>query len=324
MAKKTAAALSVFDGMEGLKGVREVRYPIDATHPLRVRYRHILPDGGSLPGPSLPFPERHPYCEINFGFEGRGEQYIGVEKIMRRPGDVMLIGPGIPHYGTIFVYPVRVVIVHFLPVLLLEMSAVDGARILSRFTARNSISRQIVLPPPALRKQFAGQFQSMMDEADHPRLGSDLALRARLMDILIALLRWEESTGNSVPESPAFSNWSQVEKTLRLIYERYAEPLYTEQIAREAGLSADGLHQLFHDAFGMSCIQYLNAYRISQAAALLCIPGSRVTEVAPAVGFETLSHFKRRFAASRACRPPNISAARKRRTSSAVPRVKVP
>jgi AraC-like DNA-binding protein len=295
MAKKTKAAFSVFNGMEGLKGVREVRYPIDATHPLRVRYRHILPDGGSLPAPSLPFPERHPYCEINFGFEGSGDQYIGVEKVMRQPGDVMLIGPGIPHYGTIFVYPVRVVIVHFLPVLLLEMSAVDGARILGRFTARHSISRQIVLPPLALRKQFAAQFQSMRDEFEHPKLGSDLAVRARLMDILIALLRWEESTGHTVPKASAFSNWVQIEKVLRLIYERYTEPLYTQQIAREAGLSADGLHQLFHGAFGMGCIQYLNTYRISQSVALLCLPGAQVTQVAPAVGFETLSHFNTSF-----------------------------
>ena len=31
---------------------------------------------------------------------------------------------------------------------------------------------------------------------------------------------------------------------------------------------------------GMSCMQYLRPYRISQACALLCLPGARVTEVA--------------------------------------------
>jgi AraC-like DNA-binding protein len=47
--------------------------------------------------------------------------------------------------------------------------------------------------------------------------------------------------------------------------------------------------------FGMSCFQYLGAYRISHAASLLCLPGARVTEVAPAVGFETFSHFNAAF-----------------------------
>jgi AraC-like DNA-binding protein len=71
--------------------------------------------------------------------------------------------------------------------------------------------------------------------------------------------------------------------------------LYIEQIAREAGMSADNLNALFHETFGMSCVQYLRAYRISHAASLLCLPGARVTEVAFSVGFETLSHFNTSF-----------------------------
>jgi AraC-like DNA-binding protein len=45
----------------------------------------------------------------------------------------------------------------------------------------------------------------------------------------------------------------------------------------------------------MICIQYLQAYRISHAASLLGLPGARVTEVAPSVGFETISHFNASF-----------------------------
>jgi AraC-like DNA-binding protein len=295
MAKKSPAAIPSSSEMEWLGHVREVRHPIDLNHPLRVGHVRIT-GGGALPRPSVPFPERHPYCEFSFLVEGRGEQFIGMEKVRRTPGDIMLIGPGVPHYGILQTYPSRVIVVHFLPVLLFEMGpGGDGARILGRLTASRAISQCVIRPPKALQTRLASLFEGMADEFDHPRLGSELCLRARLMDALVELLRWEDSAGRTVPDKTAASNWDQIEKILHFIYQHYAEPLYIEQIAREAGLSADSLHRLFRDAFGMSCVQYLRAYRISHAASLLCMPGARVTEVAFAVGFETLSHFNTSF-----------------------------
>ena len=295
MAKKSPAAVPSSKDTEWLGRVREVRHPIDLSHPLRVAHPRIT-GGERLPRPSVPFPERHPYCEFNFLVEGRGEQFIGMEKVQRTPGDMMLIGPGIPHYAILQTYPSRVITVHFLPVLLFEMGPDgDGARILGRLTSSRSISQCVIRPPKPLRTRMTSLFEGMADEFDHPKLGSELCLRARLMDALVELLRWEDSTGNAVPDKTAASNWDQIEKILHFIYRHYAEPLYIEQIAREAGLSADSLHRLFRDAFGMSCVQYLRAYRISHAASLLCMPGARVTEVAFAVGFETLSHFNTSF-----------------------------
>jgi AraC-like DNA-binding protein/mannose-6-phosphate isomerase-like protein (cupin superfamily) len=294
MAKKVAS-LPLSGETEWLGLVREVRHPIDPGHPLRVSHRRVMGDGG-LPLPSVPFPERHPYCEINFVVEGKGEQLIGMEKVMRTPGDLMLIGPGIPHYGTFVSFPVRMIVVHFLPILLFEMApGGDGARILSRFTSSRSISQRVIKPPRGLQRRFASLFESMAREFDHPRFGSDLCVRSRLMDALVELLRWEDSAGGAIPHQPVSSDWGQIEKILNFIYRHYTEPLYIEQIAREVGLSTENLHTLFCDTFGMTCVQYLRAYRISHAASLLCLPGSRVTEVAFAVGFETLSYFNTSF-----------------------------
>ena len=219
-----------------------------------------------------------------------------MDKMMRTPGDMMLLGPGIPHYGTHVAYPVRLIVVHFLPVLLFEMGpSGDGARILSRFTAARKLSQRVIRPPPALRKKFATLFESMAREFDRSRFGSALCVRLHLMETLVTLLRWEESVGKELAPAPLSSNWEKIEKILNFIYGHYAEPLYTEQIAREVGLSAKDVHTLFLDAFGMSCIQYLRAYRISHAASLLCLPGARVTEVAFAVGFEALGYFNTCF-----------------------------
>ena len=295
MSKKAKVADPLPDETDWLGRVREVRHPIDLSHPLRVAKNRPITDAGRQFQPFVPNPERHPYCEFSFALEGRWTQFIGMEKVERSHGDLMLLGPGIPHYATHRAYPIRAIAVHFLPLFLFELSPNDGARILNRFTASRSISQRVIRPPRTLQKKIAEQFETMAEEFEHPKLGSDTCVRALLMDVLIKLLRWEESVGEAIPLGSTASKWVQIEKILHFIYKHYTEPLYIEQIAREVGLSTDSLHRLFHEAFGMSCVQYLRAYRISHAASLLSLPGARVTEVAPAVGFETLSHFNASF-----------------------------
>jgi AraC-like DNA-binding protein len=291
----TSRTPSSLSGSSWLGEVREVRLPIDLSHPLRVNDRRETA-GEKLPRPTIPYPERHPYCEFNFQMEGRGDQFIGTEQVRRSAGDMMLIGPGTPHYGTLAVPSMRIIVVHFLPILLIEMGPNgDGARMLARFTGSRTIAERVVRPPKKLRDQFAEQFEQMAREFSGRELGSELAVRARLMDALVTLLRWEESVGHKLPPVADTSNWVQIEKVLQFIGQHYAEPLYIENIAASVGLGPARLHALFRDAFGMSCLQYLRAYRVSHAASLLCLPEARVTEIAFAVGFESLSHFNASF-----------------------------
>jgi AraC family transcriptional regulator, arabinose operon regulatory protein len=278
-----------------LNEVREVRHPLDMTHPLIVRWVSVQ-SGPALPQPSVPFPEKHPYCELSFNFEGKVLQYIGAEKIERRDGDLMLMGPGTPHYATRLSYPHRTVTVHFLPILLFEMGPEgDGARVLARFTTPQKISQRVVRPPAELTKEFSRRFKQMVSEFEKKRTGSELRLRALLMEILVDLLRWEESSGVVLSKNPTAMNWLHVEKVLRYMHEKYADAIYIEQIARAGGLSVSRLQVTFREALGMSCVHYLRALRISHAKALLCVPEVRVTEVALQVGFETLSHFNTSF-----------------------------
>lgn len=293
--KETSGAVATVEAVTWLNEVREVRHPIDLNRPLIVRQGNLR-TGPPLPQPSVPFPERHPYCEIGINFEGRSVQLIGTERINRNTGDMLLIGPGTPHYATLLSYPQRWVTIHFLPILLFEMGPErDGARVLARFTAPQKIENRVLRPPAELMRGLSSRFKEMAVEFERYEVGSEFRLRALLMEILVDLLRWEESTGSVLSNNPTSLNWLQVEKTLRYIHEHYAEPLYVEQIARAVGLSVSRLQVTFREALGMSCVHYLRALRISHAKALLCAPEARVTEIALQAGFETLSHFNTSF-----------------------------
>ena len=270
--------------------VRDVDFSLTPSLPITV-HRKFVKEGTS-PQPTVPHPERHPYYELGINLEGDLLEFIGAEKVKRPPGSLMLLGPGIPHYAFHLGYPHRTISIHFLPILLLENGPQgDGARMLSRFTGARKISERVFQTPKELRRELTKLFEQMADEFDKKESCWELRLRSLLMEILTKIFRWEEAAGRVTKFSADEPNWTQMEKTLRFIHENFTRRIYVGEIAKAVGVTVERLQAMFREAHGISCVHYLQAYRIAQAKALLCTPGMRVTEAAMAVGFGNLSHF---------------------------------
>jgi AraC-like DNA-binding protein len=241
-------------------------------------------------------PAWHPYCEVSFTHFGRKRQHVGLHSLECHEGDVLLLGPGTPHHAENLSEPHRSIAVFFLPRLLLEMGPNgDGARLLAQCCGARNISEQILRPPPDLRARLAELFDAMAREFEDSAEGSELRLRCLLVEILVNLARWKATKVAPGIIDPHAANWMQLQKPLRFVHERYAEPIYVKELAAASGLSVTRLQQLFHDTVGLSCMQYIQCHRLSRAMALLSAPDVRITEVANEVGFETLSHFNASF-----------------------------
>jgi quercetin dioxygenase-like cupin family protein len=112
-----------FEDVQWLNDVREVRRSLSANRSISVREVHVA-TGDASPQPTEPFPERHPFCEFNIILEGKITQFVGAEKVERRPGDVMLLGTGVPHYALRHSRQHRTFTIYFLPLVLFEMGPV--------------------------------------------------------------------------------------------------------------------------------------------------------------------------------------------------------
>jgi AraC-like DNA-binding protein len=275
-----------------LVDVAESMIPLSEFSPIYVRH------GVVKEGPPRPHPEWHPCCEISMRFEGGGDLFIENEKVLGLPGDITLIGPGVPHWGQIQHYPLRYVTVYFLPWVPIEMDPeTDGIRVLRRFTARQTIAERLVRVPKPLLMHLTARFQEMVTESEGRRLGRDIRLRTLLMEQLVTILRWEREEGRNVGGTELEEDWRPLIKTLRYLREHYSEPVYASEVARAAGLSESRLKMLFQKALGMSWVRFLQGYRIHRAAALLNESGYNVTEAALAVGFDSFAHFNKTFRA---------------------------
>jgi AraC-like DNA-binding protein len=284
-----------FDDIRWLNDVREVRHPLDSSHPIFVREFDVILENPK-PQPTVPHPERHPYCELTITLEGEITQFIGAEKEEKKTGDVMLLGPDTPHYAYQHSRRHRALTIYFLPLVFFELGPNgDGVGILSRFTAPQTISQRIISPPATLRRRIEQNAKAVSQEWKSQTFGSEVKLWLLLFDCLVELLRWERAQGRLIGGQTAVHDWAHVEKALRYIHEHSAKPLYIEEIAAQVGITTNRLRSMFRHALGTTCSHYLYSLRIARAKILLCQPDAVITHVAQEVGFESLSHFNTSF-----------------------------
>ncbi|MBI1927481.1 helix-turn-helix transcriptional regulator [Candidatus Poribacteria bacterium] len=89
---------------------------------------------------------------------------------------------------------------------------------------------------------------------------------------------------------------SRIQRALDFIHTHYYEHhLSLKQIARKACLSDSHFCRHFRREVGMSCVQYLNHFRITRAKPLLSESKQTITAIASAIGFDNLTHFERVF-----------------------------
>lgn len=295
-----------FANLAWLLDVTESRQPLTETSPIWVRSATITE------GPPTPHPERHPYCEISIALQGGpGTSMIEKEQVRRGVGELLLLGPGIPHWGVIDKFPFSYITVYFLPWVLIELGPKsDGVHVFRRFTAEQPAAQRVVRLPPKYRADYRHRFEALYHEFSQPGFGREVRLRTLLLEMLVRLLRWEQALGRNIGGGGLEADWQPILKALKYLREHFTEPVYAEEIARTVGLSESRLKSWFQHAVGISWVKYLQGYRIHRAAALLNEGKHNVTEAAMAVGFDSLSHFNVTFRAFMGVSPKDYGEAK--------------
>lgn len=292
MPNKPSATTTIPD-LSWLSMVDEVGPQLTPQSPIAVKHFEVLSDG-----PQLTQPERHPYCELGLHSSGSGIEYVELEQGLRRPGDLFIAGPGVPHCFKIMQYPLRGTAIYFLPSLLCEMGPnFDGLHILRRFTVRQDLNRRLVRLPVAVRNRLLAGFRDIQVEFAGQELGREIRLRTLLMEMLVELIRSESRSGQEIAGTEVSPKWELVNQALCYLRAHFAEPVYARDIAQEIGVSESRLKVLFREALGVPWSRYMQGYRVQQAVALLSTSECNVTQAALAVGFESLSHFNATFRA---------------------------
>jgi AraC-like DNA-binding protein len=250
-------------------------------------------------------PDRHNEIEINFLESGSVTYLFGGRKVRVCAGCVSAFWAAIPHQ----IIEIGTTVEYFVATIPLAWFL------------------QCKLPDPFVQAVLHGRVVSSPNEKD---AGSDGAQFTRweqglatpsvpwkkvvMLEMEARLLRLAISHDVDVADVAAdrarkphrpFSDGSlkKVEQMACLIAQRYTDQLTVAEISRAVNLHANYAMTLFHKAFGIRLVEYINQHRISHAQRLLATTDEKIVDVAFASGFNSISRFNSVFRQACNCTP---------------------
>jgi AraC-like DNA-binding protein len=245
----------------------------------------------------------HPEFELTLTMNSRGQRYIGDSVAPYDDGDLVLLGPNLPHTWCSAerlsaARPHHAIVMWFteswaanVTGALAEMHAV--APMLAR------AGRGIAFSRPAAERARP-LVEAIPGRAPTERL-------SRLMEVLALLAAdtgWSAIAGPAADRRKVASpDQSRIERVLDHIHAHYRERIAVATLADVAALSLSGFHRLFRRHTRLTVGDYVAELRIGQACALLVNTDKPVAHIAEEVGYRNLANFNRQFRALKGTTP---------------------
>jgi AraC-like DNA-binding protein len=229
----------------------------------------------------------HPEYELTLITAGAGTRFVGDSIEEYAVGDVVLIGPNLPHTyaSTLDQHGHEAVVAQFRG----DFLGVDAFGVPEFAAVADLLGR-------------AGRglrFPRGVDVDGFATLDR-LAPADQTLTLLAALVRLagvEARPLASTHYSPTLNRSAHDRTTavIRFLQSEYARPVSLDAVASAAHLSPAAASRLFRRTTGTTITAYLNTLRVNAACRQLVDTDRRIVDIAADCGYQNLSHFNRRF-----------------------------
>ena len=246
----------------------------------------------------------HPEVELTWIVRSRGRRFVGDSIEDYRDGDLVLLGPNLPHTWhsegdkrvRLFYPRHEAVVVQFAPDFLGgDFLAAPELLVVRRLLDR--AARGLAFGARTL-KAVAGPLHALPELDGLPRLRALLEVLGRL-----AAARDVRPLAARAPATPRREDLERIDRVCRFLAERYEGDVSLPEAAAVAHLSVPAFCRFFKSRTGKTFVGYLTELRIGRACRLLIETDRSVSDIAFDSGFANLSNFNRRFRALKRTRP---------------------
>lgn len=266
---------------------------------MKTEYENITPDRGSSfkvlhwrSHEDRFFWHQHPEYEIVYIHKGSGKRHIGQHLSHFEEGELMFIGPNVPHlnFGYGADYEHEEIVVQLRDTFLGE-SFLQSPEL-------QDVNRLFELSKKGLN--FFGETRQEVANLmlTLPQLGHF----ERLIQLLIILQKLATSKEYNLLKinGISYEHSHREEARIRQIYgyveQHYQHEIDVQTVADLANLTVPSFCRYFKKITQMTFTDFVNEYRIKQASKLL-VQNHSVTDVCYSSGFNNLSHFTKTFKA---------------------------
>ncbi|MCU1740972.1 MULTISPECIES: helix-turn-helix domain-containing protein [unclassified Pseudomonas] len=253
---------------------------------------------------AIPFEwHHHPEYELTLTLNSRGHRYISNDVALYDDGDLVLIGPNVPHSWSSAeridpAEPHIALVIWFseawaqaLVTLCPEMAAIRALLAAAQNALRFSDAASGELRPI---------IEAMVDQDASQRLVSLLTVLNRLArDVNAETIAPASSTQafNPVTED------ARIHRALDYIHGHYASALSLSVLAEMACVSVSAFHRMFRKHTRCTVLDYIVRLRVGHACALLMQGNVAVSMIAEQVGYSSQALFNRQFKAQKGMTP---------------------
>lgn len=234
----------------------------------------------------------HPEIELTLIVASTGQRYVGDHIGRFAPGDLVLMGPDLPHMyinDARFFPPSHSIVLQFLPDCL-------GATF---FQCGEMKAIRQMLERSCVGLVFHGRTRDrvavLMKELGGLEGGARLIAFLNILELLAHSKECRTLASPTYSPSLALYQGERINRVCELISKKFRDGITQGEAARTARMSGPSFSRFFRRATNKTFRSFLNEVRVGHASQMLLETDQTVAEVCYASGFGNLSNFNRQF-----------------------------
>ncbi|MBT3637614.1 MAG: AraC family transcriptional regulator [Opitutae bacterium] len=247
-----------------------------------------------LPVFDCPF-HYHPEIELTHVSSSFGQRIVGDAIDSFEPGDLVLLGPNLPHlyYNDLRNSKSS----SWARASVLQFKEDCLGKSFGELRELGEIADMVHRCKRGIRflGKAAAEGARMLEELNESKGVSRLTLFLELLGTLAQAEEWENLASLAYCPLLNAKHEDRINRSIAYMYEHHVEELRLAKVASLAGMSPESFSRFFKKATGKTFIGFLNELRISSACSLIQQSDLTITEICFACGFSNLSNFNRRF-----------------------------
>ena len=233
----------------------------------------------------------HPEVELVYTKHGFGNRFVGNHISRFDDGDLVLMGPNLPHFGYEFgLQGINEEIVVQFGKELFEGTA-------GLMPELESIQNLIVKAQGGIAffgetKEWVGEQLELMEKKNP---FDRLMIMLQVLQYLSQAEEYEVLNAEGVTLIIQNQDDDRINKVYNYVKENYETEISLDQISKVALMTVPAFCRFFKKSTKKTFTNFVNEFRIRQSIRLLATENRSIGEVASEVGFNNISHFNKQF-----------------------------
>lgn len=233
----------------------------------------------------------HPELEIVYIKHGSGKRHIGNHISYYNGGDLIFLGPNLPHFGftdRLTGNNAEIVVQMREDFLGKDFFSLPETQVISQLFEKSRAGLSFY---GTTREEVGSMLESLFYMNQFEKLTGFI----RILHILASSKEYTTLNAGGISLVVSGSDTDRIDHIYKYVREHFTEQISLEEIASEVSMTVPSFCRYFKKVTGKTFTEFVNEFRIVHACKLLNEERQTISEVCFASGFNNFSHFNRLF-----------------------------